>query len=360
MKKHVLIPWFASNKFYKVLVKSKDMQFIEFPLYAILNTQDRHYILKNWETKKEAIETKIKELSNVDGVICTLDWINPLKFIIQKFNELNIKTILIPHEGVAQNESLYYNNTKPICDTVLGWGNFHFRIFTQRGYPKENIKLIGTPKFDQYNQFKPSLFKKDFFNKLNLNSNNKTILFVCQYFDTQWGSQKFCLKKQQEAIRDFINYCNERNVNLIIRCPLGNPRNIMDVDFSLNIVKNKNCALDGYDAKNNIAQYKVKAEDSIYYSNLVVSYNSTMILETCILNKPTGIIDNFEYYKMWNEKGECPLINPKNKDAISNLLHKNYTTFSPKGIEFFKKEYGINDKKDSLEKIFDFLKIGDK
>ena len=56
----------------------------------------------------------------VEGFIFTFDWAPVMRIIVQVCNDLDIKTILVPHESVFVDRSKYYwdpyaNASVPIC-----------------------------------------------------------------------------------------------------------------------------------------------------------------------------------------------------------------------------------------------------
>lgn len=329
--------------------KNEKINLIKFSLFEIfgINNRDKliEYFFKNKEYFIKKLFIYLKENNKIKALLITHDWLAFHQEIINLFKKLNIPVIAILHEGVFQNKNLYYESKKPICDKILVWGELHKSIFIERGYPESNIEIVGSIKLNKYKFYKPSIAKNEFMGKMNLDKNKKTILYCCQFCDMQWGDQDNCLQKQLEQINDIIKIANNK-YNVIIRNSPANPNKVIPQQF-FNLYNNKNnVIIDGIDINSvNKSTYKTKAEDNLYYSDLIIGMNTTMQLEASLLNKPSFIIKYFDFYPQWNIELGLPIAN--NYQELENLINQNinnnFSLINNDKKEKFYINYGYNE-----------------
>jgi hypothetical protein len=160
----------------KTIKNRKKINFLTRYAQPTLNT-----ILINW---LEPIA------SDITGIVFTFDYGLLQRQIIRVCQQLNIQTILIPHESVFFDRDKYYLHpltsiNTPLCDYVLCWGQLQKDIFTSRGYPSNRIQIVGAPKLDHYHQYQPRLSHNEFCQRAKLNKNKPIILFAAQSLDFQ-------------------------------------------------------------------------------------------------------------------------------------------------------------------------------
>jgi len=365
MKRYAYFDWPFGNYIFKALdeYNSKEVQFVKFSLFEILKIQNRwalqSYFYKNKSFCEEII-CEFIERARPEALIVNFDWLKFCSDVIRVFHLMEVPVILILHEGVFQNENIYYDSKAPIADKALVWGELHKRIFEKRGYPSENISVVGSVKLNQYKNFQPSISREEFFRETNLNENQRTILYACQLCDCQWGDQKFALQKQLEQITDIAKVAKNNHWNLIVRNSTTRPDEILPVQFVEALRNEKDIFVDGEDIDNTFKSvYRVSAEDSIWYSDLVIGMNTTMQLEASLLNKPAGIVKYFDFDPKWNRELGLPVAENYSEleGLIGNTINLKHSLISADKKDNFCKEYGYSDdlKYSSLANIEKFL-----
>ncbi len=366
-KNYLYLDWYFGKYVLDSITKAdyKSINLIKFSLFDIFNCKNRFELWELMNKDKSCIEKLVKNFKNkkIDGFIVTLDWNEHHQRIINAFKQAGIPTVCIVHEAVFQDENLYYGSKKPISDLVLTWGDMTKNIFEKRGLEKEKIKIVGSIKLTNYKNYKPIIDKKQFIDKLNLDINKKTILYCCQLCDIQWGDQDFALEKQRNIIVDLIDIAEKNDYNLIIRNAPAHPEKILPTEFRNNYKNKSNIAFDGLDIDGTYkSQYVTKAEDSVFFSDIVLGMNTTMQVEATIINKPALIIKYFDFNTKWNTELGLPVCHNKNElekslteyiNSKSNLADSNlYLNFC--------KNYGFSNvaNPDPLKEIEKILSGG--
>jgi len=322
---YLYLDWDFGKYVFEEMLKEKysNINLIEFSLFKVLNIKNRIDFWNLWEEDKILFKKNIEKTfkkKRISGFLVTQDWAPAFSDLIDIFKEINIPTICIIHEGVFQNENIYYNSTKPVSAKVLTWGEQTKNIFIKRGYPSKDIHCVGSIKLNSYKTFKPTISKEKFFQKLKLDSNKKTIMYCCQLCDFQWGNQQFALNKQMDVINDLIYIAKEDNYNLIIRNAPANPKLILPNEFIEKYI-NDNICFDGNDIDNSLkSTYLINSKDSIYYANLIIGMNTTMQLEASVLNKPSIVVKYFDFDDKWHRELGLPVC--KDKFELKNCIRK--------------------------------------
>lgn len=324
----------------------QQINLIKFSLSNLFGFSTRFELWDWWEYNRTYIRKKLtKSLKNqnIKALLLTLDWAYKFNDIIDIFKKINIPAYCIIHEGVFQNEHIYYDSKKPISDKVLTWGELTKQIFMQRGYPEKEIYTVGSIKLNSYKHFKPKLTRSDFFTITNLDDTKKTILYCCQLCDAQWGNQNYALTKQREVISDLINIAELNNYNLIVRNAPADPSQILPPDFVKQYDKLQNVFIDGKDIDYSLKSfYKTKPDDSIFYSDIVIGMNTTMQLEASVANKPAVVVKYFDFIDKWHKELGLPLCINKNEleRAINQYIGCNKNLIAENAKENFYKNYG--------------------
>ena len=322
----------------------ENINLIRFSLFDIFNITTRARLINYIEYYEDKINKLFqKEFCNmnIDGLLVTHDWLKMQQKIINIFQSMNIKVVNILHEGVFQNEKLYYDSKSPVSDLVLTWGEMQKRIFSERGFSEEKIIPIGSIKLNSYKNFVPSITRDEFFKLLNLSSHKKTILYCCQLCDNQWIDQNLALENQRRMITDLVSIAKEHDYNLIIRNAPAMPEKIIPISFTEQYENDSNVVFEGRDeARINKSTYLTKPSDNIYYSDLVIGMNTTMQVEASLLNKPVLIAKYFEFDTKWNRELGLPVA--ENKDSLENLINR-YIDYTENLIDSKKKEQFYSD-----------------
>lgn len=237
--------------------------------------------------------------SRITGILLTLDWMPTMRLIANACHDLDIPTILIPHESAFANEALFYRHIPtgacvPTCDVVLGWGMLQQRIFAARGYDPARFVRIGAPKFDAYHGYVPIISRAHFMKAFAFDPDRRLILFAMQPLDSQFG--KDARDAQRRAARDLARFCVETGRQLLIRLPPSGDEMLgEDLRHELAL-----CGCVGFDEA---GFYRVPPEEAIHHADLVVSVNSTMLFEALLMGRPSITLRYTDFDPMWTRAG---------------------------------------------------------
>ncbi len=254
--------------------------------------------------------------SEIEGVVFTFDWHPAMRILSEVCAQLNIPRILVLHESVFIDQDKYYTDmltheNTPSAEHVICWGDLQRDIFLSRGVDKRRLTVLGAPKFDLYHGFQASISKDEFLQAYALDSSKKIILFALQPMDMQ-VDEKEARAKQLLAVNDLMDFCLEYGHQLILRMPPSKIR-LLDEDALLRVAQEKSFICDGID------EYLITAEESIFYSDAVVSINSTMLFEALLMNKVVLSTKYIEFEQIW-ERMDLPSV--KDKEGLYRLLNE--------------------------------------
>jgi SAM-dependent methyltransferase len=93
------------------------------------------------------------------------------------------------------------------------------------------------------------------------------------------------------------------------------------------------------------SSYKVKAEDSLYYSDLVTGLNTTMQLEASLLNKPAIIVRYFDFNPKWHEEKGLPIASDylELEELIIKYINSQHNLISLNKKSELYKNYGYSN-----------------
>jgi hypothetical protein len=175
----------------------------------------------------------------------------------------------------------------------------------------------------------------------------KIILFACQPLDSQLDS-KLARHAQRQAIYDLICIVEQSSLQMIVRLP---PSKDDVLGKSLRLKINDCCNVSIDDA----TRYFTSAEDSVFHCDLVVSINSTMLLEAVLLGRPALSLKYLDINTVWACIGIPSVESRKElKRDILNIM-KNWRVDSA-GLQFAADMFsnGVFDGKSS-ERIKKYL-----
>jgi len=302
---YVFVPWIASHgdKLIKQIQNEIDTNIYPLNLNENISSTEirrsinRYSKLHPDEFRKSVMSVLARNKNKIKAVLLTLDWVTPMRLIASVCNELEIKTILIPHEGVFADQKKYYKDIStdvdtPISDFILCWGEQQADIFIDRGYPKERLAVVGSPKLAYYSNYSPKISRSDFFKILSLDENIFTMLFVCQPLDSQY-QVKAARDTQRQIIKDLISYSVNKNAQLIIRKPPSGDR-VLNKEVEDLISSLSNVVIDYF------PNYAVQPEEAVAHSSVVLSINSTMLFEALLSNTPAISTKYIEFSQQWS------------------------------------------------------------
>ena len=278
--------------------------------------------------------------NKITALIFTFDWSPVMRIISSVAAELQIPTILIPHESVFVDRDKYYwdvasSASVPKANLILGWGELQRQIFTERGFPKDRFISVGAPKFDTHVNYKPQLSKDQFCQIFGLSAERKTILFASQPLDSQLDKKQAQIS-QRDAIQDLYNYCVEFDCQLLVRLP-PNKADILTSEFRDELAVSEYAAIDDGTC------YLVSPEEAIFHSDAVTSINSTMLFEALLLGRPALSMKYVEFTQIW-EKAGIPAVRDQDglREALQPML-SGEALISSEGMAWAAEMFGVGD-----------------
>lgn len=259
------------------------------------------FVRQNPELYRKMIARRLVPLrKSIKGMILTFDWSPVMRMVAMVCSDLDIPTILIPHESVFVDREKYYwditaNASIPVADVVLGWGGLQREIFLERGYPADRFIAVGAPKFDIYNNYQPLLSRGQFCNLYGLNPDKKIILFASQPLDSQLD-QSVARESQRNAIFDLLSYAVTVDCQLIVRLP-PSKEDVIGINLKEQLIDSGVAAID------DATCYIVGPEETLFHSDLVTSINSTMLFEGLLLGRPALSLKYVEFNQIWESVG---------------------------------------------------------
>jgi hypothetical protein len=325
-EKVLYVPWMKTHgdKFVQqVQNASSDLQFIPFDILKDIERRDyrtdaiafaRSYPILY---KQLLIKKLIPIHKTIKKAVVTFDWQPCMSLFVEACHMLGIKTVLVPHESVFASTDLYYKclvtgQNIPSCDLSLLWGGVQHRIFTERGYDTAKMKVLGTPKLDEYHNYTPLVNKAVFCNILGLDVNKPIALFATQLLDSQFESPSAARKAQNNAIKDMMQWCYRNDWQFAIRTPPSKD-NIL-----FNSTKEQIAKL-GCGIIDDARLYMFPPEEMLYHADMVLSFNSTMLFEATLLNKPAISTRYVEFEALWASLG-IPVADTS--EALEHFMNK--------------------------------------
>ncbi|MGJ7043166.1 hypothetical protein J2Y63_006450 [Shinella sp. BE166] len=234
--------------------------------------------------------------SSAVALVVTLDWIPVMRRLVYGASRLGIPTILVPHESVFAKEDMYYVHPRmgmnvPLCDLVLAWGDTQERIFASRGYPPERIVKVGAPKFDYLANISTPDAKRAV-SVLGLDPSRPVMTFAAQPLDSQYNTE-VARVAQNKALLHLTSIAKRTNIQLIIRTPPSRD-SILDPEVYEEASSSSSIVID------NASLYLLTAEETIAASDILISINSTMLLEAALAGKVAVTAKYVEFDQIWD------------------------------------------------------------
>lgn len=248
--------------------------------------------------RKMALHKLAPYIGRVSGIIVTLDWIPAFRHLIIAASQLGMPTILVPHESVFARRDLYYVHPRlginlPACDIVCAWGDLQAEIFSERGYPAHRIIKTGAPKFDYIPNLRGNGINRAAVTALGLRPDKPVVTFISQPLDSQYDTAK-AREAQERALLTLVEWIRSRaDVQLIVRTPPSRDSVFSDEILGA-IEKLPNGALDDANL------YMLSAEQTIACSDVIVSINSTMLLEAALCGRVAISSKFIEFDQIWD------------------------------------------------------------
>jgi hypothetical protein len=250
----------------------------------------------------------------IRGMLFTFDWHPAMRILSTVCEELGIERVLVLHESVFLNKDKYYwhpilNVGRPLAEHVLCWGELQREIFLERGVPPEKLHIVGAPKFDQYFKYQPLLTRLEFFRIYGLDPDKKTFLYAMQPMDMQVDERE-ARGRQRDAVNDVMDYCEERDVQLVLRTPPSQD-NVLFAKDRKRVTDSSNFVID------NAPVCLTPPAESIFHADLILSINSTMLFEALLLGRPALSTKYIEFEQIWDNVG---IPAAKSRDSLFEKL----------------------------------------
>lgn len=210
--------------------------------------------------------------------------------------ERGIPSICLQH-GIMNSEQGFIPKIATI-DAV--YGQFEVDWYKQLGVNQHGLKIIGHPRFDQAKQL-PQQTRKAFHQNLGLDPRKKTIMLVVR------ENQKI------EKWRLFLKtiYAKKLDVNILIKDIPGKDAHPLTKEFPV------------------VSSSKISSlYDILPHVDCVVSYTSTVALESMLADKPVFILDNSfpNYTGYYNPLNEMVQKDPRKLAKLVTLFFLQHRT----------------------------------
>lgn len=304
---YLYLPWIKSHGDAVIESINKSEKFKIYPLEIFEGSSESNRKSISRISRENPVQYRKFLLSHlaiikndIEGVIFTFDWHPAMRILVDVCKDLGIKTILVLHESVFLSQEKYYmyklgdiEINLPKCDHVITWGELQKNIFMERGLNENKIQVLGAPKFDIYHQYKSLTSREDFCMIYGLDPKKNILLYALQPMDIQ-VDQSYALKRQNQALLDIIEYCERNDSQLIMREPPSNNKNTIfkrtrdKVEYDERLVIDKS------------GSYLMPVAENLYHANLLLSVNSTLILEALLSDTPAVSTKYFDFIQLWD------------------------------------------------------------
>jgi UDP-N-acetylglucosamine 2-epimerase len=294
------------NKF-KILNKSKDiknnLKYESIPIFNIIKDQFTYLFNLSYISNAIYLECfyNLFRVNKIKLIITHGECAKKNKILVAFSKKYNVKTLFIMHGTVNENTGIYNHL---MSDKIAVFDDYYKKVFIKINNNAEKIVVTGNPSWDKINEI--NISKKELYFKLNI-PNKKIIVLATTHipWDLKFGMAYSTLK----AMNHFKNY------HIVIKMhPEEEPEFYNKIAKKLNI-------------KITLVNDIKMLHPLIKYSELVIITDSTVGLETILLDKPLidlslNIIPFFNDYvkkeaalSVRNEKELVPAI----KSIINNI-----------------------------------------
>lgn len=282
-------------------VRSSDYNLVDMELFSDPDDkQTRNAIMRyaanHGEDFGRLMQDRVKTFAGAKALLVTLDWVPAVRHIVYAAASAGIPTVLLPHESVFADRERYYRHQKlnintPACDVVLAWGDLQEEIFVSRGYPADRVIKVGAPKFDYIDRIRG--LGREPAAALGLDPNRPIVTFAVQPLDSQFDA-KMARQSQNRAIEDVIVSANRLGHQVVVRLPPSKDELLNRRLYRLIAER------DGVVVDNPTKGYTLTAEEAVRVSDMMISINSTMLLEAALAGKVAVSTKYVEFEQIWD------------------------------------------------------------
>ena len=341
------VPWIDGHT--GALVRLLDVlgiaEFVPLPLTDLLprgTPPHRSQVMRLAQDEPEEFLRRLRELvsrmpGDANALLLTVDWCAGLRHTAQAFREHGFPTVLVPHESVFAQEEAYYRDpvtgtNVPQTDVALLWGGLQEQIFTGRGVGRDRLRVLGSPKLDAVRAYQSPFDRDLFYSRFKLQGNRPTCLFATQPLDNQFESG--ALLAQSQAIEDVLACCERNEWQLVVRLPPARGAEILEPEVVTSLTNSRLAAVDGIEE----GRSATSPLDALSHADVVISINSTMLLEASLMGRPALSIGYVSSDQLWHTKGGLPLVTTSRalEAALRNALAAGTSLLSPEGEQWIR------------------------
>lgn len=309
---------------WKRLDKNKELEKIIMcdgvSIYQVLKHNLRSYFFDDFNSLMSAarnieIGKKILEGYGIHATLC-IDENDAAMFLVFASNMNKIPSLGLQHGVITPLGSIAYNHSEEdlhkykgnlschLADRTAVYGNYFKKLLIKWGnYPADMIVVTGQPRMDIVFENKKTYSKGILYKRLGINRNDKLIIYATEFMGDE---SKIALSALIRALKQL------KNVKLLVKLHPADDK-VMYVSL-LKELK--------YDA---IISRDIDLYELIICSDLLISIQSTVILESLALGTPVIQLNLLEKYNVFGEEANKVIKRVTNEkdlhDTIKKILH---------------------------------------
>ena len=276
----------------------------------------------------------------VHGLVLTHDWAGPMRIAAEVAQSHGVPVILIPHEGIFLDETLYYRSPLTgencsIADQFLAWGHLQKDIMVSRGYPAEKVVVISSPKLQKAARYAPQLTRAAYCRELGLDPDRKIVMFCAQTLDNVTDMQT-ARTRQAEAVLELDAFCREHGHQLLLRLPPVQHESYLQKALREELGEGGPLCVKPGDP--GIA---AEPHEATWHADCVTSISSTMLLEKGLMDGPSMAFDYLAETSPFVARGRLPAVRAPGElaDLLPGLLDTTTRSFPAEGWAQLEHDY---------------------
>ena len=288
-------------------------------LYPILRQKIRSYFFNNFDSLTAVVRNieigkKILHDYAIDAVIC-VDENGNSRFLVFASKMKNVPSIALQHGLITPLLTVSYFYTKKevcLCKKNLNcqfpnktavFGKKSKDMLKKIGnYSDNNLAITGQPRTDILFENKTNYSRKKIDSKLGLAPNKKLVVFASQPLD-ELSESKITLTAVIEAVR------NLEDVTLVVKLHPGD-----NEEYYKKIIDDLK-----YGA---VAIKDIDLYELLYCCDLLISIQSTVILEALLMDKPVIKVNLIENYDLFGGATPQGIIEVYNEKELAKVINK--------------------------------------
>jgi hypothetical protein len=368
MKKRIVwVPWIKEQGdvlIDEVLGSAKNLEAVPLRFHAACDEDKRRSLLDFAVQCPTAFarlfERRLMELDGpLHAMVLTLDWIGPMKVAAAVAAHHGLPVVILPHEGVFIEPDRFYTNpyggtNVPSGDIFLAWGGFQMEQMEERGYPKNRIVCVSSPKLQAARLYRPKMSKRDYASRFGFKENKPIVLFAAQNLDN-CGDPDAARIRQADALEDVAAVCSQNDFELIVRLPPANISPIFLNEIARRFPGTPHFAITKFEE----GRIELEPREAMIHADCVVSISSTMLLEKGLMDGPTLVLDYIGTRSNFVTRGKCPAVSSRGdmQKQLPALVASGKRSFTKAGWRQMEKDFssGSFEDSDAAQRITDIL-----